>query len=199
MKLLVLAAASALALTAAAGSASAQAVTGSVGITGTVTAKCFVGTPANPGGSSFSDTMALGELDQTNGTIRTDLASSTAVAAAIKTFTVTCSGSDATISLSADQFDNTTSTGTPSSGSANKIDYTAKFVAALAAGGTKTVTYSTAGNPAASSDTLGGALANTSNDITISAYSFTPVGGTGELLVAGNYAGTIHVTITPST
>ncbi len=199
MKLLAFTAAAALGFAAVAGSANAQAVTGTVGITGTVTAKCFVGTPDSPGGSSFSDTIALGEIDQSNGTIRSDLASSTAVAAAIKNFTVTCTGSDASVSLSADQFDNTTNTGTPSSGSANHIDYTAKFVAQLAGGGSKTLTYATAGSPAATTGTLGAPLANSANDITISAYSFTPVGGTGELLVAGNYAGTIHVTITPTT
>jgi hypothetical protein len=196
MKLVALATSGALALAALAGSASAQvqAVNGTVGITGVVTAKCFVGAVGTGGGTTFSDTMALGEIDQSNGTILGTLASSTAVAAAIKTFTVTCTGSDATVDLSADQFNNTTNTGTPASGQANKINYTAELDATLSAGGPFTLT-ATPGSP--NSGNLGAPLSTTSNNITVKAYSFIPVGGTGMQLVAGNYSGTIHVTITP--
>ena len=59
---------------ASAASAAGPVTTGSVVIPGTVESKCTVitaGTP--PSGSTFGTTVALGELAQANGTLRSDV------------------------------------------------------------------------------------------------------------------------------
>ncbi len=183
MKRIIAIAAAALGLTAFAGGASAQ-VTGTVNVTGSVAAQCYVGLPGSPSGTSFSDTIALGAINQANGTT--------------KTFTVTCTGSDATLALSAGRF--STGSGTAPSGYSRNIDYTAELDAALVAGGPKVLTYTTAAVlPSPTSSTLGARLANTTNDITVKAYSFSAENGVSSILEAGNYASTISISITPIT
>jgi hypothetical protein len=198
-RIFAIATAAVLGAAAFAGSASAQAVNGTVDVTGNVTAACYVGTPSTTQASSFSDTMALGEIDNTaNGTLLSTLASATPVAAAIKTFTVTCNGSDATVTLSATRF--STGSGTAPAGYSRNIDYTAELDAALVAGGPKVLTYATAAVlPGATSSTLGARLANTAGDITVKAYSFHAENGALSVLEAGGYGSTITVSITPIT
>lgn len=197
-RLFVLTAVSALGLSAFAGAASAQSVSGTVNVTGNVAATCYVGTPGNNAGASFSDTIALSTLNQSDGTLKTTLEGSAPVTGATKTFTVTCSGSDATVSLSATRF--STGSGTTPAGYSRNIDYTTELDAALVSGGPKVLTYTTAAAlPTATSDTLGARLANTSGDITIKVYSFAAENGASSVLEAGNYASTISVSITPIT
>jgi hypothetical protein len=166
--------------------------TGTVGVTGSVAAKCQV---IGVDGNNFTGTISLGELAQTDGTLRTDLQGSTPVTGATKTFRVNCTSSDAQITLSADELD--AGMGAPGGGRSSTLDYTAEFDGALSPSGTKQITYNTT-SASPTVDTLGGPLANAANNITISAYSFITVGGLGDILrSSNNYVGAIHVTITP--
>lgn len=166
-------------------------ITGTVGITGSVAPRCIV---IDGSSTTFSDTIILGELTQTNGTLRTDLQGAVPVSAAVKQFQVVCNSSDATVTLDADQF--SAGLGTPPAGYSGTINYTAELDALLSPSGSKVVTHTTPNT--ATSDTLGGALLNTAGNLTVKAFNFTTVGGNSLLLQAGAYTGAIHVTIAPS-
>jgi hypothetical protein len=76
------------------------------------------------------------------------------------------------------------------------IDYTAALDAALSSGSTQTVSYVTAAAlPAATVQSLSASLANTANNLTVKAYALNT--GAGDLLMAGNYASVISITIEP--
>jgi hypothetical protein len=179
-----------------AGAASAQSATGSVGVTGAVTTKCAVITGG--AGTSFTGTIGLGQLNAANGTIATTFSNSTVTAAAgALTFQINCNGSDAAVDLRATRL---STSGTAVAGYSNNIDYSAALTASLAAGSTKTFTYTTAPTlPADTTGTLGGRLANGTGNITVSIYGLAPENGLTSLLAAGNYASTITVSVTPST
>ena len=171
----------------------AQSVTGTVGVNGSVADRCTVN--GSDSGSSFTGTISLGELTKTNGTLRNDLQGNTAVSGATVKVTITCTGSNPTVSLSATEL--SAGLGTPPAGFSGTIDYTSELDLDKAAGGTGVFTYAT---PTASPTTgsLGGSLANSSNNVRVSAYSFTTVGGNTDTLQAGTYNGQINVSIGPS-
>lgn len=198
-RLFALTAAAALGLSAFAGSASAQAVTGSVNVTGSVTASCYVGSVGSPTGSTFSGTIPLGELDDTTtGELKSGLSGSTSgTPAGSASFNVVCNGGNANVTLSATQL--STGSGTAPTGYSRNINYSTDLVAALTPSGSKTLTYSTVGLPAATADTLGGRLANTANDITVKVYNLAAENGASSILEAGSYSSTISVSITPTT
>lgn len=179
----------------AAGQAHAAAgdTTGSVTVTGYVTAKCVV---IPGGGSSFSGTIPLGELSGDDGALKSDLSGSTAGSpAGAQDFRVNCNASKPTVTVSADRLDNDVS-GAPS-GYVDVIDYTAAVDANLAGGSTESTAYTTAAAlPSATQQQLSDRLANTSDNITVKVYDFeTP---SGALLTAGSYDSTVSVTISPT-
>ena len=195
MKRLLISAAAIAALGLAA-PAFAQTATGTITVTGNVTNQCAVVTGGS--GTSFSGTIALNELDGSDGTLLSSLNnSSTTSAAGTQTFQISCNGADASISLSAGPL--STGSGTAPSGYSRNINYTAEFDGALAAGGVKSVTYNTTGTPAATTSTLGGRLANAPANVSIKVYGLNAENGSTSLLEAGSYSSTISVSITPTT
>ncbi|HEY3811685.1 MAG TPA: hypothetical protein VGL66_00545 [Caulobacteraceae bacterium] len=173
----------------------AQTVSGSVGITGSVADRCVVN--SSGGGETFSDTIPLGELTKSNGTLRGDLQGSSAISGATVKFSVTCTGSSPQVTLSATQL--TAGLATPPSGFSDTIDYTAELDLDKAAGGTVPYTYNTATAAGPSTAPLGGQLSTANNNVRVSAYSFATVGGQSNVLSASpSYAATISVSIAPT-
>jgi hypothetical protein len=171
--------------------ASAQTVTGTVNITGSVANKCAV----IPGsGSTFTSTVALGELAQADGTMATDLATRfNASGPATLAFRVVCNTSNPTIAVDSTQL---TTSGAASTGYAARIDYNANVAVALSPSGSTTVSNDSRNAPTAATP-AGGPLANTGGaNVTITADTFGTASPT-DLLVAGSYTGNISIVIAP--
>jgi hypothetical protein len=172
----------------------AQTVTGTVNVTGSVAAKCVVITGGS--GSSFSGSIPLGELAGTDGTLATTLSGSTNASPAGSTqFRVNCNSAAPKVTISSTRLSLTPSVAAPA-GYTGVIDYTAALDAALSSGSTETVAYVTAAAlPAATVQSLSASLANSPNNLTVKAYGLNT--GAGDLLMAGNYASVISITIEP--
>jgi hypothetical protein len=172
----------------------AQTVTGTVNVTGSVAARCVV--IAGGSGSSFSGSIPLGELAGTDGTLSSTLAGSTNASPGGSTqFRVNCNSAAPKVTLSSTRLA-LSPTVTAPTGYANVIDYTAALDANLANGSTQTVSYVTAAAlPAATVQSLSDSLANSANNLTVKAYALNTA--SGALLMAGNYASVISITIEP--
>ncbi|MGV3512410.1 MAG: hypothetical protein ACO1OX_10450 [Novosphingobium sp.] len=184
-----------------ASSASAQTVTtGTVNVTGNVQGRCSVVAPGGAASSSFTGTIALGALDEADGTLAPALETSTSAASGGTPFTsrVVCTSATVAVAIAADSLANGTRGSAPASGYASEIDYTAEMQVALAAGGNGTVTYNTLTGASAANTATVGRLAVTSSNVTVRAYGFATKGGSANLLVAGDYASTITVSIQPA-
>lgn len=176
--------------TVAAMPAAAQQVTGTVNITGSVAPKCLV-VPSN--GGTFGTTVALGELAQSNGTMRTDLAASFNAASGLSA-RVVCTSAAPTISVDA----NPLATAAPAdTGYDNSIDFTASVAVTTVGTSPAPFTNDTAA-AALSATAIGGRLANNGSDnIVITASNFR-TGTVNDLLVASpTYSGSIAVVIAP--
>ena len=186
---LSVAAASAIAL---ASPAAAQTTTGTVNITGTVAAKCLVVPGA---GNTFGTTVALGELAQADGTLRTDLATFfSSIGGAGLEARVVCTSAAPTIAIDATEITSATAAVT---GYANRIDFTANV--AVDTTSANDVPFSNSSTGAALAATpIGGRLANNGgNNITISASNFATPNATDLLVAANDYTGQIVVVIAP--
>lgn len=178
----------------AASPAFAQSTSGTINITGSVEGKCTVA------GGSYVDTVALAELSDANGTLRSDLATTTAATPAFsKSFTVACTGANVGVAVTSTAVSN--SGVSAPSGYANAIDFTGRAAVQLvSAGGSSTLNVDDASNVAAATSASAGAgayLANAAGNVTISGYAFnTP---SNAILVAGSYAGQVVVNLTPAT
>jgi hypothetical protein len=196
MKKLILFTSVAAALVGFAGVATAQ-VTGTVGVTGTVTTKCVV-VSGNTSSGVFGGTITLGELDQSNGTLNTTLSGSSSASPAGNTVQVqiNCNSATPKVDLKATRLtDSVAEVGNESS----TIDYTAETQLKLAGGGTTLVDYTTAAAlPADTVTTLTGPLSNTANDVTVEVFGLTADNGASSVLTAGTYNSTVTVVISPS-
>ena len=169
--------------------AMAQNVTGTITLNGNVAAKCSVtsGTP----GATFAQTVNFGELAQSNGTLRTGLAtdfSLTPVQA-----TVVCNTGTPKISVDA----NPLATGaTITTGYANTINYTATVAVATSPSGTVSTSNATTSAPGALT-AIGAPLANTANNVVVTTSGYNTPGAT-DILVAGVYTGNIIIVISPT-
>lgn len=185
-KLLLLSAVAALAAGASAPAfAAAGDAVGSVGVTGSVAAKCT--------SASFSDTIVLNELAATNGTLDTSLPNNTGLT---KSFKISCTSARPTVLVSATRLQN--GTAGSSTGYTDVVDYTATAVATLADTSTSPTAYTTAAVlPGATSNHLTDRLANTATNlaVTLSAAHTTPA---TNILTAGSYSGTISITVQPT-
>jgi len=172
----------------------AQTVSGTVNVTGSVSARCVVITGA--GGGTFTGSIPLGELAGTDGTLSSTLAGSTNASPGGSTqFRVNCNSAAPKVTLSATRLA-LSPTVTAPAGYANVIDYTADLDASLASGSTQTVSYVTAAAlPAPTVQTLSDSFANTANNLAIKAHSLSTAASA--LLMAGNYSSVISVTIEP--
>ena len=169
--------------------AMAQNVTGTITLNGTVANKCSV--TSAPAGSTFTQTVSFGELAQANGTLKTGL--DTAFTAAAVQATVVCNTGTPKVSVNADPMVNTA---TAPTGYANTINYTASVAVAATGANAGPFTNSTLA-AAGTATSVGSALANSANNVVITANTFATPGGS-DILVAGSYTGTITVVISPT-
>lgn len=170
--------------------AAAQSVTGTVVITGTVAPKCMV-VPGN--GSTFGTTIALGELAQASGIMRTDLAAQVNADAGL-TARVICTTAAPTISVDANPLANGVTV--PPTGYDNSIDFTASVSVTTTTGVVGPFNNATSSAPLAATP-IGGRLANNgANNIAITTSGFATNTLT-DVLESGSYSGNIIVVIAP--
>ena len=181
--------------------AAAQTATGQIGLRGFVASRCGAGGDTVTG-STFNGTISLGELSNTEGTLRNALVTSTSGSpAGTIAFGAGCTGTAATVSISATRFSNSNPTRGDAGGTtfSNDIDYTAQAAMALSGGGITTLNYTTAASlPAPSTLAITEPFALVPGNFEVRVFGFMPEGGNQSVLVAGNYDATITVTITPS-
>jgi hypothetical protein len=191
--LVALAAALSAMLTAQASLARAQDTTGTVNLTGSVAPRC--GLAASGSSTIFGQTVELGELAAADGTLRTGIDGQFASAAAA--ISVVCNTAAPTISVSASPLSAQTSTGTPPTGFANTIDYTATV--ALRTTASAPVVLSTAsGSSVSHTFSVGeGRIANSVGNVTLSATAFHTASASDILVADSSYKGSIAVTIAP--
>lgn len=184
----------AIALTAA-GSASAQVVTGTVTLNGTVAPKCAV--TAGGGGAVFSDTVNLGELAGADGLLLPALGASTAGAAtSTSSFTLKCTGANVGISVTSTALDNTSTASAPS-GYTETVNFLGRATFDLVGASPSTFVEDDSAVAGASTGSFGAGsfLANTANNVRVSAYTFNTA--PAAVLLAGGYTGQIVVVLTP--
>jgi hypothetical protein len=171
--------------------AMAQTVTGTVTITGSVAPKCFV----DPGaGSTFGATVQLNELAKADGTLRT-IGPLSATSGSLST-RIVCTTPAPQISVNAEPLLNAAAA---DPGYANRVDYQADVaVTRIVLGVDTTATFSNDSAAANGAVTpIGGRLSNVANNVVVSAQNFRTANAT-DLLVSGNYSGTITVVVTPT-
>ncbi|MEN9682406.1 MAG: hypothetical protein RLZZ427_157 [Pseudomonadota bacterium] len=167
--------------------AQAQNVTGTIDLTGSVSAKCVVD-PGN--GSTFGDTVNFGELAQANGTLRSGLVSDFGT----RSFTVKCNGTNPQISVDADPLATAAS---PDTGYDNSIDYTASV--AVVAVGTNNGPFINASSAAPSAlAAVGSRLANSASNVNITTSGYHTNALTDLLVASPTYTGKITVVIAPN-
>ena len=173
-----------IAMTAAAAIASpamAQTVTGTINLTGSVAAKCFV----SPGsGATF------GELAQADGTVRTDLAT----AFATRSATVKCTSAAPTISVDSTAL---ATTATGATGYDNSIDFTAS-VAVTTTGANAGPFTNDSANAALAATAIGSPLANSASNINITTSNYRTNTATDLLVASPTYTGSIVIVIAPN-
>jgi len=179
-----------------AGPALAQNATGTVIINGTVGNKCSVLTGSGTSGT-WGTTVNLGELSQSDGTLRTSASLSNdfnTVAAGAQNAHVVCTTANPTITVNADPLVNTAVPTVSGLGYTNTIHYQADVTVNKVSSST---VYPNDSNAAASGPTaLGDRLAAAGPNVIIATSNWRTL-GTDSQLVAGSYSGQIVVTITP--
>jgi hypothetical protein len=162
----------------------AQSASGTIGVTGSVGAKCTAST-------EIAGTIALGELSRASGTV--DSAFSNAAGGLSRSYTVKCTSATPHIAVDATPL---TTTSSGAAGYTGTVHYTATVTANKAGGGSESVAHITnAAAPAVKA--VGARLANAENNITVGVASgFTATAG--DLLEAGNYSASIKVTVSPA-
>jgi hypothetical protein len=182
---------------AVAGPALAQSVDGDVTVTGNVTGLCAVIPVGGSPSSTFSGTIALGQLNDNDGTLSDSLIGSAVGSPAGSYETrVVCTDSNPEVELSATRLTETPDNVTPLSGFADTIDYSTRAAINTAAGGVVNFDYRTL--DAATTGSLGGLIAaGNQNNVTITVFDLDTVGGNGNILVAGDYEGVISLSISP--
>ena len=193
----LLTAAAALGLCAIAGAASAADAVGTITLNGHVGSACTV--IQGGSGTTFGATFDLGELtDGSTGHLRSDIKAGSPISGLTFNFTLVCSGANEGVSVRSTAL---TNAATAPTGYSNAVDFTgnAHFLL-VSSGGASTLDVANLTTAAAATTNSFGAsnfLQNVNNNVVVSAYSFAAHGG-DNLLVAGSYAGSIVVDITPS-
>lgn len=176
--------------------AMAQNATGTVIINGSVANRCAVitGQSTSP---TWGTTVNLGELTQSNGTLKASSDLSTTfgtVAGGAQNATVVCTTANPSITVNADPLVNAAVTPASGSGYTNTVQFQADVTVNKVGGSTA---YSNDSAAAPTGPTaLGDRLAATGPNVLISTSNWRTTGTDG-LLVAGNYQGQIVVTIAP--
>ncbi|MFT7359055.1 MAG: hypothetical protein ACI9V0_002921 [Parasphingorhabdus sp.] len=175
--------------------ATAQNVSGSVAVHGTVAPRCG---STFAGSTSFSGTINLGELSQSNGTISPTLAGSTTNSpAGVADFLVGCSTNSFNVTISATRFINPAFPSTPPGSSI--IDYTAEAKIALSEGGFALVNYTTAAVlPAATVQTINDFVSTAPGNFQVRVFAFHPDNGDAAVLLSGAYDAVITILVAPA-
>ena len=181
--------------------AAAQSVTGTVNVTGTVASRCSV-IEANLEKATFSGTIDLGRLDAANGTLRSELTSSTSIAPADAkkvSVRVVCTSSNPTIGVSATKLAiaGSTAAGT---GYANSIDYVAALRVNTASATTPLaeVKFDTRTNSTAVTAQLGARIAGGTSDNVEVNISNLRTAAVSDVLNQGTYNSVVSLSITPT-
>jgi hypothetical protein len=188
--------ASALALAAPAlATTPAGSVTGTVNVTGNVSAKCMVVPGA---GSTFSDTLAFGELSTSaDGTL------SPATSTQTVSFEVLCNSTTPTVTVSATPLKAQNNSAGGASGYSDTVDYLAEVTVQKATSGTAVFSYKTVDGTAVvgepSTGAVGDRLKAASGNLSVKASALATRGGAANVLIADtSYKGVISITVTPS-
>jgi hypothetical protein len=174
--------------------AAAQTATGIVNITGSVAAKCMVVPIVTPAadGSTFGTTVAMGELAQSDGTLKdtaTLAGTFGSVGGAGLSAHVVCTSAGTDVTVNADPLVSATAGG---SGYTNTVNFTADVTFTKVSGPQIVSNASTA--PAATAASLGARLAATGTNVSIATSAWN---ATGILVAATDYTGKITVVISP--
>ncbi|MEN3748254.1 hypothetical protein TPR58_13845 [Sphingomonas sp. HF-S3] len=169
----------------AAAPAFAQA-SGSVDVSGTVSARCSAVTP-------ISGSITLGELAKADGTI--DAAFSSNTGGLTRNFTIKCNGANPKVSVDAKPLVNAASNNAPN-GYTNTVHYTATVVALGAKGGSTSIADQSISTGATSSP-LNDRLASVSNNIALTVGAGVTT-DSNAMLDAGAYAGKVEITVAPA-
>lgn len=198
-KSLLIAGIGALALTGPAMAQTSGGVTGTVNVTGNVTGICAVVPPGQGNGTTFSGTIALGQLNGSDGTLLTSLSgSSSASPAGTFSTRVVCTDNNPQVEVSATPLDETPDNITPPTGYSDSIDYSARVAVNTASGGVVNFDTRTSDATGASGGLNDLIAAGAQNNVNISVFDLDTVGGNTNLLVVGQYLGVISVSISPS-
>lgn len=174
----------------------AQSAVGTVIINGTVGNKCAV---ISDGGTqpTWGTTVNLGELSQSNGTLRSSSGLSAdfgTEAGGAQNAYVVCTTANPAITVNADPLVNVAVTPASGSGYTNTVHFQADVAVDKVSA---TQTYVNDSNAATTGPTpLGDRLAAAGPNVRIATSNWRTVGA-DTLLVAGSYQGQIVVTITP--
>lgn len=171
----------------------AAQVSGQVNITGFVTSKCFVAPGGSGSGTIPTTTVALGDLANADGTLRTDLRSTTTPSLTVAA-QVVCTGVDPKVSVLASPLDVATP-GAPT-GYDDVIDFDATLTVKRA-GASDVLTTDASTDSVATTGTVIGRIANAANNLVITAANFRTNNLTDLLVADSNYTGTIVVTVAP--
>ncbi|MEN3748255.1 hypothetical protein TPR58_13850 [Sphingomonas sp. HF-S3] len=169
----------------AAAPAFAQA-SGSVDVSGTVSARCSAITPIN-------GSITLGELAKSDGTV--DPAFSSNTGGLTRNFTIKCNGANPKVSVDAKPLVNAASGPSPN-GYTSTVHYTATVVA-LGAGGGSTSVSDQSLSSGATSGQIGDRLAAVSNNLSLTVGSGLTT-DSNAMLDAGAYAGKVEITVAPA-
>ena len=193
MNKLMIAALAATSMVAMAVPANAATATGTINITGHVTGTCSV-QPVSEG-NTFGSTVDLGELDApATGLLEssTVLASRFVASSALVNFRVVCNTGNPTVAVDATELTNGVAAPT---GFASRVDYTAHVALTETGHANETVSNSSLLAPTGAT-ALGGRLATTGNNISVTADTFSTANAT-DVLTVGNYTGSIVINIAP--
>ena len=171
--------------------AAAQNVTGTVNITGSVAPKCFV--LPNNAGNTFGTTVAMGELAQSDGTLKDSATLSNTFATVGGTglqAQVLCTSATPGVSVTAEPLVNTA---TADTGYDNSVDYTADVTFTQVVG--TTAVHDPSNVPAASTATLTSRLNGSGTNVAVATSGWNASG----VLVSGNYTGKITIVVSPGT
>jgi type 1 fimbria pilin len=191
--LTALAAASALAI---ATPAAAQSVSGVVDITGSVADKCIVTDDGTPPSGDFGGSVNLGQLDDTDGTLKDSsvlAAAFSAAGAANLTYRIVCTTPNTQLTVNANEL---TTGATVTTGYANTVHYNANVQLSLV-GGNQTLSNDTLLVPAGATQTYTARLATGANNVSVTADTFRTPGAT-DVMLAGTYNGNIQITVAPA-
>ncbi|MFY8048312.1 MAG: hypothetical protein ACOVNS_05775 [Erythrobacter sp.] len=182
-----------LALVAAVQPAAAQSVSGTVTLEGTVGDKCIVTDGGATPNIDFGGTIDLGELDDTDGTLRSIGTISASSNLDNLGFRVVCTTALPRVEITAEPMVNPT--GVATGGYANAVHFTADTKFSLVSGGTQTFGVTTNGTPI-NGGHLSARLATGEHNVQIDLSNFHTL-GSADVLTAGDYTGTVSITISP--